>query len=174
MYMYPSHWGEGIAQWLEHWTLWLKGCGFESLQEWKENFLLWGQLSVLTLILVSVPPPPPTPHITAVARNDPCHSTKSAGAHGRLQLNMLAYTLRMWLCLKCQVTWCMVVWRTQNLHWNGSSFMWHQPCQRYKYTTIKSVYDPWLHALTTKYNTKLAHYAKFRLRSNLQSIGIGN
>ena len=58
----------------------------------------------------------PTPHITAVARNDPCHSTKSAGAHGRLQLNMLAYTLRMWLCLKCQVTWCMVVWRTQNLH----------------------------------------------------------
>ena len=64
--------------------LWLKGCGFESLQEWKENFLLWGQLSLLTLILVSVPPP----YITAVARKDPCHSTKSAGAHGRSQLNM--------------------------------------------------------------------------------------
>ena len=33
-----------------------KGRGFESLQERQENFLLQGQLSVLTLILVSVPP----------------------------------------------------------------------------------------------------------------------
>ena len=37
--------------------LWSKGRGFKSLQEWRENFLLWGQISVLTLILVSVPPP---------------------------------------------------------------------------------------------------------------------
>ena len=36
---------------------WLKGRGFESLQEQRENFLLQGQLSVLTLISVSVPPP---------------------------------------------------------------------------------------------------------------------
>ena len=36
---------------------WLKGCGFESLQEQQDNFLLQGQLSVLTLILVSVPSP---------------------------------------------------------------------------------------------------------------------
>ena len=35
---------------------WSKGCGFESLQELRENFLLQGQLSVLTLISVSVPP----------------------------------------------------------------------------------------------------------------------
>ena len=35
---------------------WLKGPGFGSWQEWWENFLLRGQLSVLTLILVSVPP----------------------------------------------------------------------------------------------------------------------
>ena len=34
-----------------------KGRGFESLLERWENFLLHGQLSVLTLILVSVPPP---------------------------------------------------------------------------------------------------------------------
>ena len=34
----------------------LKGCGFESLQEQRENFILQGQLSVLTLISVSVPP----------------------------------------------------------------------------------------------------------------------
>ena len=36
---------------------WLKGCGFKSLQERRENFLLHGQLSVLILISVSVPPP---------------------------------------------------------------------------------------------------------------------
>ena len=35
----------------------LKGRGFESLQEWRENFLLLGRLSVLNLIPVSVPPP---------------------------------------------------------------------------------------------------------------------
>ena len=36
---------------------WLKGRGFESLLERRENFLLQGWLSVLTLISVSVPPP---------------------------------------------------------------------------------------------------------------------
>ena len=36
---------------------WLKGPGFKSLQERRENFLLQGRLSVLTLISVSVPPP---------------------------------------------------------------------------------------------------------------------
>ena len=35
----------------------LKGHGFESLQERRENFLLQGRLSVLALISVSVPPP---------------------------------------------------------------------------------------------------------------------
>ena len=41
-----------------------------------ENFLLQGQLSVLTFILVLVSVPP---HVTAVVRKDPGHSTKSAG-----------------------------------------------------------------------------------------------
>ena len=38
--------------------LWSKGLTLrsESLQEWRDNFLLQGQLSLLTLILVSVPP----------------------------------------------------------------------------------------------------------------------
>ena len=34
-----------------------------------------------------------------------------------------------------EVTWCMVVWCTQNVRRDGCSFMWHQPCQRCKYTT---------------------------------------
>ena len=40
-----------------------KGAGFKSPQEQRENALLQGQLSVLTLISVSVPP-----RVTAVAR----------------------------------------------------------------------------------------------------------
>ena len=35
----------------------LKGRSFESLQKRRENILLQGQLSVLTLISVSAPPP---------------------------------------------------------------------------------------------------------------------
>ena len=57
--------------------LWSKGPGFKSLQ----NFLLHGQLSVLTLILVSIPPP--------CYVKDPSHSAKNVG--GRLQLNTHAH-----------------------------------------------------------------------------------
>ena len=60
---------------------WSKGRGFESLLERRENFLLQGPLSVLTLISVSVPSPVlPQQHV-----KDPGHSAKRAG--GRLQLN---------------------------------------------------------------------------------------
>ena len=35
-----------------------------------------------------------------------------------------------------EVKRCMDVWCTQNLRRDGSSFMWHQPCQPgWKYTT---------------------------------------
>ena len=34
-----------------------------------------------------------------------------------------------------EVTWCIVVWCGQELRRDGCSFMWHQPCQRCKYTT---------------------------------------
>ena len=35
-----------------------------------------------------------------------------------------------WQRVANEVTWCMVVWCTQNLRRDGCSFMWHQPCQR--------------------------------------------
>ena len=43
-----------------------------------------------------------------------------------------AYTLRMWLCMKWHGAWLYGVHRTRR---DGSSFLWHQPCQRCKYTT---------------------------------------
>ena len=43
-----------------------------------------------------------------------------------------AYTLHMWLCMKWHGAWLYGVHRTR---WDGSSFMWHQPCQHCMYTT---------------------------------------
>ena len=43
-----------------------------------------------------------------------------------------ACTLCMWLCMKWHDAWLYGVHRTRR---DGSSFMWHQSCQRCKYTT---------------------------------------
>ena len=43
-----------------------------------------------------------------------------------------ACTFRMWLCMKGHGAWLYGVHRTRR---DGSSFMWHQPFQRCKYTT---------------------------------------
>ena len=50
-------WGGGDSSVVRAPDSWLKGRGFESLLERRENFLLHGRLSVLTLISVSVQPP---------------------------------------------------------------------------------------------------------------------
>ena len=105
---------------------WWKGRGFESLQERRDSFLLQGQLSMLTLyfgIRSTRTSVLPQQHV-----KDPDHSAKSAG--GGLQLSH-ACTLRMWLCMKWHGAWLYGVHRT---HRDGSSFTWHQPCQRCKYT----------------------------------------
>ena len=96
----------GIAQWLQRRTRDGKVAA-SSPQRW--NFLLRGQLCILTLISVSVA----------------CHSAKGVG--GRLQLNAYAPHI-------CgsegsdTVNWRMVVWCTQNVPRDGSSFTWRQPC----------------------------------------------
>ena len=59
---------------------WLKGCGFESLQERWKNFLLLDKFSVLTHFGIRSTPVLLQQHV-----KDPGHSAKSAG--GRLQLN---------------------------------------------------------------------------------------
>ena len=41
-------------------------------------------------------------------------------------------TLCMWLCMKWHGAW---LYGVHNMHQDGGSFMWHQPCQRCKYTT---------------------------------------
>ena len=61
---------------------WLKGRGFESLQEQRENFILRGQLSVLFDSYFGIRS---TPVLLQLQVKDPGHSTKSA--EGRLHLN---------------------------------------------------------------------------------------
>ena len=107
--------GAGIAQWLER--------RFESLQERRENFLLRGQLSALTLIWVSIP--------------TPCNRSQPFCQKCRWQFTAKhACTLCMWLCMKWHGAWLYGVHRTQGV---GSSFMWHQPCQHCKYTNLVNI-----------------------------------
>ena len=104
---------------------WSKGRGFKSLLEWWENFLLQGQLSVLTLISVSVPPPC---YRSSTQKSPVILPKVQVAGYSETRIHLTYVTLH-------EVTWCIVVWCTQKLRWDGSSFMWHQPCQRCEYTT---------------------------------------
>ena len=59
------------------------------------------------------------------------------------------------------VTWSMVVWCTRNLRRDGSSIMWHQPCQRCKYTTSVAI-------------QKTRHYTKLvaRVESHASAVSL--
>ena len=112
-------WVAGIAQWLERRTRDWKVAG--SSPGRRENSLLQGQVYMLTLILVSVRPP-----VTAVARS------RSFCQKCRWQVTAKhACTCRMWLCMKWHGAWLYGVHSTRR---DGSSFMWHQLCERCKYT----------------------------------------
>ena len=55
-----------------------------------------------------------------------------------------------------EVTWCMVEWCTQNLRRDGSSFTWHQPCQRCNYTTSVDIQKT-RYKKTKQKQTKTSH-----------------
>ena len=69
------------------------------------------------------------PRVTAVARKRPRSFCQK---RSRQVTAKHAYTLRMWLCMKWDGAWLYGVHLT---HRHGSSFLWHQPCQRCKYNT---------------------------------------
>ena len=64
------------------------------------------------------------PRVTAVAR-------KRSKVQRWQVTAKYACTLHMWLCMKWHGAWLRGVHRTRR---DGSSFMWHQPCQCCKYT----------------------------------------
>ena len=93
---------------------WLKGPGFESMQEWQEKFLLQGQLSVLLFVFWY----PFHPRVTAVAHKTPRSFRQKCRC--RLQLNTYA---------RHGCGFCMKLYGVHRAHWDGSSFIWRQPCQ---------------------------------------------
>ena len=111
----------GTAQWLECWTHDWKVTGSNPCRGGgriffsKVNFLYW--------LLFQCP------RVTAVA----CKKSRSFYQKCRWQVTAKhACTLGMWLCMKWHGAW---LYGVRRMRWDSISFMWHQPCQRCKYTT---------------------------------------
>ena len=118
--------GAGIAQWLERRTRDRKVTGSNPF--WSGGRIFFSRVNFLCWLLFRYPF---HPRVTAVARKRPrsfCQkrSWQVTAKH--------AYTLRMWLCMKWHGAW-LGVHRTRRDWLSGSRFLWHQPCQRCKYTT---------------------------------------
>ena len=106
---------------------WSKGRGFESLLERRAIFSSSG-VNFLSWLLFRYPLHPP---VTAVARKIPRSFCQQCGWKVTAEY---ACTLRMWLLheVTWHGAWLYGVHRTRR---DGNSFMSHQPCQRWKYTT---------------------------------------
>ena len=115
----------GIAQWLERWTRDLKVAGSNPCRSGGRIF--FSRVDFLYQLLFQYPF---HPRVTAVARK----RSRSFCQKCRWQVTA-KNTHTPYVCGLHEVTWGMVVWCTQNLRRDGCSFMWHQPCQRCKYTT---------------------------------------
>ena len=85
--------------------LWVKGRGFESLQERRENFLLRGKFYVLIDSYFGVRS---TPRVTAVASK----RSRSFCQKCRWQVTVKLTRMRLTYVALHEVTWCMVVWCT--------------------------------------------------------------
>ena len=120
--------GAGIAQWLEHRTRDQKVTGLNPCRSGGRIF--FSRVNFLCWLLFWYPF---HPRVTAVA----CKRPRSSCQKCRWQVTAkYAYTLRMWLCMKWHGAWLYGVHRTCQ---DGSSFMWHQSCQRGKYTTLVNI-----------------------------------
>ena len=111
------HLGAGIAQWLEHWTRDRKVMGSNPCKSSGRiflsgvNFLCWLLFRYLF-----------HPCVTTVACKRPQSFCQKCRWHTHAPYI-------------CGFTWSDVVYGIHRMLWDGSSFMWHQPCQRCKYTT---------------------------------------
>ena len=118
----------GIAQWLERRTRVRRVAGSNPCRS--GGRIVFYRVSFLCWLLFRYPF---HPRVTVVARKRP----RSFCQKCRWQVTAKhAYTLRMWLCMKWHGAWLYGVHRTRR---DGSSFMWHQQCQRCKYTTSMDI-----------------------------------
>ena len=115
--------GAGIVQWSECRTRDRKVAGSNPCGTGGRIF--FSRVNFLCWLLFRYPF---HPRVTAVTRKRPlsfCQKCRwqVTAKHG--------CTLHMWLCMKWHGAWLYGVHRTRR---DGSSFMWHQTCQRCKYT----------------------------------------
>ena len=114
--------GTGIAQWLECQARGQKAAGVNPCRSGgrifsRVNFLCWLLFQYLF-----------HPRVTAVARKRP----RSFWQKCRLQLNSHAPYV-------CGFAWSDMVHGIHRMRRDGRSFMWHQPCQSCKYTTLVDI-----------------------------------
>ena len=145
--------GAGIAQWLEHRIRDRKVAGSNPCWDGGRIFFSW--INFLCWLLFRYPF---HPRVTAVARKTPrsfCQKRRW------LVTAKHAYTLRMWLCMKWHGAWLYGVHRTRR---DASSLMWHQPCQRCKYTTSVDIQNN-----NNNNNNKKALWKKKKLFTHAES-----
>ena len=121
-YLSENSGGVGIAQWYRAWLVTERSQVLVPGRSSRRSFfcLLQGQLSVLTLISVSIPPLCTT---VAYKRYQPfCQKC-------RCQVTAKNTNAPYECSFKWSdtVSWCMAVSYTQNECWDSISFMWHQP-----------------------------------------------
>ena len=122
--IWSPKWGAGIAQWLEHRTCDQKVVGSNPCRSGGINFFSRSAFCADSYFGIRSTPVLRQQHV-----EDPGHSATKC----RWQVTAkYVCTLRMWLCMKWHGAWLCGVHRTRR---DGSSCMWHQPCQRCKYTT---------------------------------------
>ena len=108
-----------LPQWLERRTRDWKVAGSNPC--WNGGRIFFSRVNFLCWLLFRHPF---HPRVTAVARK----RSRSSCQKCRWQVTAKhTYTLCMWLCTKWHGAWLYGVHRTR---WDGSRFMWHQPCQR--------------------------------------------
>ena len=115
-----SHPRAGIAQWLEPRTRDWKVAGSNPCRSSVRIFFSRVDFLCWLLFWYSL-----HPRVTAVARK----RSWSCCQKCRWQVTAKTCIHHTYVALH-EVTWSMVVWCPQNLYWDGSSFMWYQPCQR--------------------------------------------
>ena len=112
-----------IAQWLERQIRDQKVAGLNPC--WSGGRIFFSRVNFLCWLLFRYPF---HPSVTAVTHK----RSRSSCQKCRWQVTARhTYTLRMWLCMKWHGAW---LYGGHRMRWDGSRFMWHQPCQCCKYT----------------------------------------
>ena len=145
----------GIAQWLDRRTRDRKVAGSNPC--WSGGRIFFSRVSFMCWLLFRYPF---HPHGTEVARK----RSRSFCQKCRWQVTSKhVYTWRMWLCMQWHGAWLYGVHRMCR---DGSSFVWHQPCQHCKYTTSVDIQKRAIKSYSLMYNHMWAQWVCSRVENS--------